>query len=122
MIFYIYKTPYLIFTVRMNHGIINTINTFMTEVKLAQHHQNSNILNRISQLLMKKAYQEGRAQTEDNKTSIGGVNFWFSQAKEGGSYLIYDSNPETWTKDKLELITNDIEKLEWYMIYRHSSY
>jgi len=94
----------------------------MTEVKLAQHHQNSNILNRISQLLMKKAYQEGRAQNEDNKTSMGGVNFWFSQAKEGGSYLIYDSNPETWTKDKLELITNDIEKLEWYMIYRHSSY
>lgn len=99
------------------------INTSMTEVKVVQpQHNISVVLSRITELLVTKARHEGRAQDENNRTTLSGISFWFAQAKDGGSYLIYDSNPESWNKEKLQLIVDDIEKFEWNLLYRHAHY
>lgn len=95
----------------------------MTEVRIAEPQSNvKQILSRIYELLCTKSRVEGRIQNEDNKTRLASVNFWFVTSKENGSYLVYDSNPELWKKDIIDVMIEDIEKIEYELLYRHAAF
>ena len=95
----------------------------MTEVQILKPQSKvKDLLTRVYELLCTKSRADKVPQNVDNKTRLGKTNFWFATAPDRQSYLIYDSNPEIWTKDDVQDILNDIEGLEWKYIYKNSTF
>ena len=67
----------------------------------------------VFDLLCKKAIHERRRQDANNKTNLGGVNFFFNiDENEKQTYLCWDVKPDEWDESK---IIEDMRNYEAYM-------
>lgn len=71
-----------------------------------------NLSEHIALFLVRKGQVEQRRQDLQNRTILGGVNFWFQiDPNNGAIILCYDKHPTEWDIDLILKNINDLEHI-----------